>query len=171
MRRDILTSSSSRTGSLLDASLVGSGVEEAHKGGGPSSLRTRHDHLRDDLRNSTTPPPFTAVTPSPFRSTKLTMAPTPTKDKYSVLLPTYNERRNLPIITWLLNKTFTEKYVAAASLPLPHPPHTHTVQPATSTGSSSLSTTALQMARKKLLHNSKKPTPRPRFKYARAPAN
>jgi dolichol-phosphate mannosyltransferase len=46
------------------------------------------------------------------------MAPT-TKDKYSVLLPTYNERRNLPIITWLLNKTFTEKYVSyLATLPL-----------------------------------------------------
>ncbi|KAF2761437.1 glycosyltransferase family 2 protein [Pseudovirgaria hyperparasitica] len=30
------------------------------------------------------------------------------KDKYSVLLPTYNERKNLPIIVWLLNKTFTE---------------------------------------------------------------
>ncbi|EMR61601.1 putative mannose phospho-dolichol synthase protein [Eutypa lata UCREL1] len=30
------------------------------------------------------------------------------KDKYSVILPTYNERRNLPIITWLLNRTFTE---------------------------------------------------------------
>ncbi|EGP89788.1 unnamed protein product [Zymoseptoria tritici ST99CH_1E4] len=30
------------------------------------------------------------------------------KNKYSVLLPTYNERRNLPIIVWLLNKTFTE---------------------------------------------------------------
>ncbi|KAJ9621264.1 dolichol-P-mannose synthesis [Taxawa tesnikishii (nom. ined.)] len=30
------------------------------------------------------------------------------KNKYSVLLPTYNERRNLPIITWLLNKTFSE---------------------------------------------------------------
>jgi len=36
------------------------------------------------------------------------MAPT-TKDKYSVILPTYNERRNLPIITWLLNRTFTEQ--------------------------------------------------------------
>jgi hypothetical protein len=44
------------------------------------------------------------------------MAPI-TKDKYSVLLPTYNERRNLPIITWLLNKTFTEKYAKATSLP------------------------------------------------------
>lgn len=28
--------------------------------------------------------------------------------KYSVILPTYNERHNLPIIIWLLNKTFTE---------------------------------------------------------------
>jgi dolichol-phosphate mannosyltransferase len=37
------------------------------------------------------------------------MAPI-TKDKYSVILPTYNERRNLPIITWLLNRTFTEQY-------------------------------------------------------------
>ncbi|CAD6498984.1 BgTH12-04638 [Blumeria graminis f. sp. triticale] len=32
-----------------------------------------------------------------------------TKDKYSVILPTYNERRNLPIITWLLNRTFSEQ--------------------------------------------------------------
>lgn len=30
-------------------------------------------------------------------------------NKYSVILPTYNERRNLPIITWLIQKTFTEK--------------------------------------------------------------
>lgn len=30
------------------------------------------------------------------------------KDKYSVLLPTYNERENLPIITWLLCKYFDE---------------------------------------------------------------
>ncbi|KAG4419609.1 dolichol-P-mannose synthesis [Cadophora malorum] len=36
------------------------------------------------------------------------MAPI-SKDKYSVILPTYNERRNLPIITWLLNRTFTEQ--------------------------------------------------------------
>jgi dolichol-phosphate mannosyltransferase len=32
-----------------------------------------------------------------------------TKDKYSVILPTYNERKNLPIVAWLLNRTFTEK--------------------------------------------------------------
>ena len=30
-------------------------------------------------------------------------------DKYSVILPTYNERKNLPIITWLLAKMFIEK--------------------------------------------------------------
>ena len=29
-------------------------------------------------------------------------------DKYSVLLPTYNEKENLPIIIWLLVKTFTD---------------------------------------------------------------
>lgn len=33
-------------------------------------------------------------------------------NKYSVILPTYNERRNLPIITWLIQKTFTEKCAA-----------------------------------------------------------
>jgi dolichol-phosphate mannosyltransferase len=36
------------------------------------------------------------------------MAPK-SKDKYSVILPTYNERKNLPIIVWLLNDTFTKK--------------------------------------------------------------
>ncbi|KAK1771428.1 nucleotide-diphospho-sugar transferase [Phialemonium atrogriseum] len=30
------------------------------------------------------------------------------KDLYSVILPTFNERQNLPIVTWLLNRTFTE---------------------------------------------------------------
>ncbi|KAL3469836.1 nucleotide-diphospho-sugar transferase [Aspergillus californicus] len=29
-------------------------------------------------------------------------------NKYSVILPTYNERRNLPIICWLLERTFRE---------------------------------------------------------------
>ncbi|ORX39852.1 nucleotide-diphospho-sugar transferase [Kockovaella imperatae] len=33
-------------------------------------------------------------------------------DKYSVILPTYNERKNLPIITWLLAKTFTDAGLA-----------------------------------------------------------
>lgn len=30
--------------------------------------------------------------------------------KYSVILPTYNERKNLPVIVWLLAQTFTEQY-------------------------------------------------------------
>jgi hypothetical protein len=29
--------------------------------------------------------------------------------KYSVLLPTYNERQNLPIIIWMLIKVFEEQ--------------------------------------------------------------
>ena len=33
------------------------------------------------------------------------------RNKYSVLLPTYNERRNLPIIVWLLEQTFKQQYV------------------------------------------------------------
>ncbi|KAJ6445351.1 mannose phospho-dolichol synthase [Purpureocillium lavendulum] len=41
-------------------------------------------------------------------SKQAAMAPKATKDKYSVILPTYNERRNLPIMAWLLNRTFTE---------------------------------------------------------------
>lgn len=31
--------------------------------------------------------------------------------KYSVILPTYNERKNLPIIVWLLAKTLDEQCV------------------------------------------------------------
>ncbi|KAF2665369.1 mannose phospho-dolichol synthase [Microthyrium microscopicum] len=36
------------------------------------------------------------------------MAPKTSTNKYSVILPTYNERRNLPIIFKLLNDSFTE---------------------------------------------------------------
>lgn len=73
------------------------------------------------------------------------MAPTKavaTKDKYSVILPTYNERRNLPIITWLLNRTFTEKYAPTLYSSLTRPsPYTQleancTVSVASSTGNS-----------------------------------
>lgn len=31
----------------------------------------------------------------------------PAKDRYSVLLPTYNERDNIAIVVWLLVKTLT----------------------------------------------------------------
>ncbi|KAG8900368.1 dolichol-P-mannose synthesis [Tulasnella sp. 417] len=40
---------------------------------------------------------------SPFEMTQLSSGL-----KYSVILPTYNERKNLPIIIWLIAKTFTE---------------------------------------------------------------
>lgn len=33
----------------------------------------------------------------------------PKTNKYSVILPTYNERSNLPIIVWLIAKTFNEQ--------------------------------------------------------------
>lgn len=35
------------------------------------------------------------------------MAP---QNRYSVILPTYNERQNLPVMCWLLERTFREKY-------------------------------------------------------------
>lgn len=40
----------------------------------------------------------------------------PGSHKYSVILPTYNERKNLPIIVWLLAKTFTEQSVLAQAM-------------------------------------------------------
>lgn len=32
------------------------------------------------------------------------------KSKYSILLPTYNERDNLPLITWLIHETFKKRH-------------------------------------------------------------
>jgi len=32
-----------------------------------------------------------------------------TGHKYSVILPTYNERKNLPVIVWLLARTFEQQ--------------------------------------------------------------
>lgn len=43
--------------------------------------------------------------------------PSSGKDTYSVILPTFNERQNLPIITWLLNRTFTEQCVPHFPIP------------------------------------------------------
>jgi hypothetical protein len=43
---------------------------------------------------------------NPFERTMSANTP-----KYSVILPTYNERKNLPVIVWLLAKTFDEQYV------------------------------------------------------------
>ena len=33
------------------------------------------------------------------------------KDKYSVILPTYNERQNLPVLVQMLSEVFTKEYV------------------------------------------------------------
>jgi hypothetical protein len=41
-----------------------------------------------------------------------------TKNKYSVLLPTYNERENLPLITAMLDKAFVDKCVAGQGAPV-----------------------------------------------------
>ncbi len=38
------------------------------------------------------------------------------KEKYTVILPTYNERRNLPIICWLLERTFTAQSVISLNI-------------------------------------------------------
>ena len=50
---------------------------------------------------------------NPFESNiSLTMQgrfSSPDTHKYSVILPTYNERKNLPVIIWLLARVFEEK--------------------------------------------------------------
>lgn len=46
---------------------------------------------------------------SPRRSRREPEGRAPRQDKYSVLLPTYNERENLPLIVWLLVKSFSER--------------------------------------------------------------
>lgn len=35
------------------------------------------------------------------------------KNKYSVIVPTYNEKENIPLITYLLVKTFRSRFVVA----------------------------------------------------------
>ncbi|XP_017743627.1 PREDICTED: dolichol-phosphate mannosyltransferase subunit 1 isoform X2 [Rhinopithecus bieti] len=45
---------------------------------------------------------------SPPRSRRELEVRSPRRDRYSVLLPTYNERENLPLIVWLLVKSFSE---------------------------------------------------------------
>lgn len=43
-----------------------------------------------------------------------------TKNKYSVILPTYNERQNLPVLVQMLYDVFTREYV-----PFPFQPTSH----------------------------------------------
>jgi hypothetical protein len=40
------------------------------------------------------------------------------KNKYSVILPTYNERQNLPVLVQMLYDVFTEEYATPLSNPL-----------------------------------------------------
>lgn len=49
------------------------------------------------------------VSRTPPRSRREPKGRDPRQDKYSVLLPTYNERENLPLIVWLLVKSFSER--------------------------------------------------------------
>lgn len=62
--------------------------------------------IQDDLahHHSTDTVPLLHSTINSHRSSNMTGP-----HKYSVLLPTYNERENLPVIVWLLTKTFQEK--------------------------------------------------------------
>ncbi|XP_032111892.1 dolichol-phosphate mannosyltransferase subunit 1 isoform X2 [Sapajus apella] len=48
------------------------------------------------------------VSRSPLSSRRELEVRSTRQDKYSVLLPTYNERENLPLIVWLLVKSFSE---------------------------------------------------------------
>jgi hypothetical protein len=41
----------------------------------------------------------------------------PNTHKYSVILPTYKERKNLPLIVWLIAKVFNEKCVVLSGTP------------------------------------------------------
>lgn len=44
----------------------------------------------------------------------------PSKEKYTVLLPTYNERDNIAIVVWLLIRTFTARSIEVLGLQLAH---------------------------------------------------
>lgn len=43
-------------------------------------------------------------------TSKVTMAKEASKNKYSILLPTYNEVENLPIMIWLITKHMDKRY-------------------------------------------------------------
>ncbi len=51
----------------------------------------------------------TSCTKIPVRTGSLGIVMAPKNNKYSVILPTYNERKNLPIIVSLLDDSFTAK--------------------------------------------------------------
>lgn len=75
-------------------------------GGGPWFCQLHNSWQQDKLHLGATVPLSVYL----LNTTTLKFTIMAVRNKYSVLLPTYNERRNLPIIAWLLNRTFTEKY-------------------------------------------------------------
>ena len=101
--------------------------------------------------------PLRASIPSLLHPIYIKMAPA-SKDKYSVLLPTYNERRNLPIITWLLNRTFTEQYGIPSIKNTYVILETDCLDAENLTGSSLSLTTEALMARRLSQTSSQKPT-------------
>lgn len=97
-----------RTDSVRCQKILGREEDRAHLPSGPSSLKAGRLGL------------LSTSLPSKENSFKLASisinlgsasATSTSTHKYSVILPTYNERRNLPIIIWLLNETFTKQQV------------------------------------------------------------
>lgn len=70
-------------------------------------------------------------------------------DKYSVILPTYNERKNLPVIVWLLAKTFESACALCPSSGLIGKQGLTLRRAAGSTGKLSLSMMPVRMGPKK----------------------
>ena len=75
-------------------------LHELVKGTTTFPIASHLEHLRRTIEFPNPHEHHDKVTHQPIMSSR---------NKYSILLPTYNERKNLPIITWLLNKTFTEQ--------------------------------------------------------------
>jgi len=53
---------------------------------------------------------------NPYASVSIDMPQSPnlaSSHKYSVILPTYNERKNLPVIVWLLARVFQHQSVGS----------------------------------------------------------
>lgn len=127
-----------------------------------------YSHCNSNCCHSLLPHPL-SITPPPLTTAAAAMA---VKNKYSVLLPTFNERKNLPIIVWLLNKTFTEKYAGTHAYNLLlHTLNTNHHPTAPSTGKSSSSTTALPTEPKMSPNSSSPPTtPNPNNASSSRPA-
>ncbi|KAF9287184.1 dolichol-P-mannose synthesis [Mortierella alpina] len=72
------------------------------------SESTHSDSISIDIQDDATA--LTPLLPANYHHLSHTHTMTG-QHKYSVLLPTYNERENLPVIIWLLTKTFQENNI------------------------------------------------------------